>query len=65
MLTVVSSPSDGGIVAVSPVATKYGATAAITITAAPSAGYVFEKWTGETGGIADPTQNQVTFINGR
>jgi uncharacterized repeat protein (TIGR02543 family) len=34
------------------------------MTAMPSAGYTFESWTGEIGGISDPKQNPVTFTIG-
>jgi len=64
VLTVVSSPTSGGTVAVSPVATKYLATAVITLTAIPAVQHVFVGWTGETDGIADPSQPVVAFPMG-
>ena len=64
MLTVVSSPTSGGTVVVSPVAAKYLATAVITLTAMPAVQHVFVGWTGETDGIADPSQPVVDFVMG-
>jgi len=34
------------------------------LTAKPADGYAFERWTGEVGDIADPSQNPVTFAIG-
>jgi len=36
----------------------------VTLTAVPSAGYVFDSWSGQTEGIADLHQNPVTFLMG-
>jgi uncharacterized repeat protein (TIGR02543 family) len=43
---------------------NYEATASITLTAVPSAGYVFDCWTGTVAGIADIGQTIVTFRMG-
>ena len=48
---------------VSPQKSKYESYDSITLTAVPSAGYTFESWTGEIGGI-DPEQNPVIFVMG-
>ena len=65
MLTVVSNPSGGGTVQVSPLGTpNYEATASITLTAVPSAGYVFDCWMGSVAGIADIGQTIVSFRMG-
>ncbi|MBN2098338.1 MAG: hypothetical protein JW753_01950 [Dehalococcoidia bacterium] len=45
-------------------ATRYLATALITLTATPVTGYVFVGWTGEVDVIADPSQTMVTFAMG-
>lgn len=36
----------------------------MTLSAVPSAGYVFSGWSGRTEGITDPSQNPVTFAMG-
>jgi uncharacterized repeat protein (TIGR02543 family) len=70
VLTVVSNPTSGGTVEVSPLGAatslgpKYTADAAITLTAVPKTEYVFVNWTGETDGIADTSQTVVTFVMG-
>jgi trimeric autotransporter adhesin len=65
VLTVVSSPSGGGTVRVSPLGSpNYEATATITLTAVPSAGYVFDRWSGSVAGIADLGQAIVSFKMG-
>ena len=55
-LTVVSNPSLGGSASALPGPAangKYYANAPVTLTAQPSVGYVFVKWSGDTGGITD------------
>ena len=65
MLTVVSNPTGGGTISVSPLGTpKYDASASITLSALPAAGYVFDNWTGDINSISDPAQNPVTFVMG-
>jgi hypothetical protein len=39
----------------------YTSSDVITLTAKPLDGYTFKQWTGELGGITDPSQNPVTF----
>jgi uncharacterized repeat protein (TIGR02543 family) len=43
---------------------KYEDITYLTLTAVPSAGYVFDSWSGHTAGIADIQQNPVTFQMG-
>ena len=61
-LTVVSNPADGGTVQVSPYLSSYSVGASVTLTAKPSASYVFQNWTGDISGIANPSQPTVTFV---
>jgi uncharacterized repeat protein (TIGR02543 family) len=64
VLTVVSNPTGAGDYSVSPEKDKYPADDRVTLTAFPSAGYVFDSWSGQTEGIADLRQNPVTFLVG-
>jgi uncharacterized repeat protein (TIGR02543 family) len=46
------------------VQSKYDHLANVTLTALPSAGYIFESWSGHTDGINDVSQNPIIFRMG-
>jgi uncharacterized repeat protein (TIGR02543 family) len=64
MLTVVSNPPEGGGYEVYPKKDKYPENDSVTLTAVPSAGYVFDNWSGQTQGMTGADQNPVIFLMG-
>lgn len=53
-LTVAVSPSNGGAVTLLPQLARYASGTVVTLTAAPSSGYVFTRWAGDVNGTANP-----------
>ncbi len=60
-LKVSVNPSSSGTVTG---AGSYGSTEVASITATPSAGYLFTNWSGSTSGITDPTDSTASFTMG-
>jgi hypothetical protein len=64
LLAVVSNPENGGSITYDPPLCSnhtYSKETLITLEARPSAGYVFDNWSGSVDDIADPRQRIVTF----
>ncbi|MCX6097337.1 MAG: stalk domain-containing protein [Caldiserica bacterium] len=53
-LTVMASPSAGGLIGRSPDASLYALGSVVTLTAIPAAGYTFTGWTGDLDSTANP-----------
>ncbi len=66
VLSVGVETAGTGTVEADPPATAagYQAGTAVSLTARPSQGYLFDQWTGETAGLADLTQVAVTLVVG-
>ena len=68
MLTVVSNPASAGEVVPTPdyrndqFPNLYNLNDVVTLVAQPSAGYVFDRWTGNVDGVADVTQSTVSVV---
>ena len=64
LLTVVSQPASGGTITLEPVMSdnKYYPDDVVTVTAQPSAGYIFAEWSGDVSDIADVTDNVVSVV---
>jgi len=50
MLTVTTTPSNGGTVVRSPNQASYAPATVVTLTATPAANYVFTRWAGDVNG---------------
>ena len=59
-LTVVTSPSAGGTVSLSPSGGTYASGTVVTLTASPASGYNFSSWSGNASGTS--TTTQVTML---
>jgi hypothetical protein len=66
VLSVGVETAGTGTVEADPPATAagYQAGTAVSLTARPSQGYLFDQWTGETAGLPDLTQSVVTLVVG-
>ncbi len=64
ILTVQRVVVEGGTVEATPALTAngYPVDTVVSLTARPSEGYVFDRWTGDVAGIADVTQSTVSVV---
>jgi len=55
-LSTIVSPTDGGIITVSPIAQNYKEGEIVTLTAQPNEHWIFQKWEGDESGNTNPLQ---------